>query len=103
MVSGKTFKKVPTAMAINPKNPSEINPSDRLNGIAWVSWLNAGPKSRRCSSQMPIITIEQIITMRIGLVLMFLFNRMKKGPIKQTINMVQASLFQGANVVRTIT
>ena len=103
MVSGKTFRKYPTARAINPKNPNEIKPSETLNGIDWISWLKAGPSNRRCSSQMPTITIEQIMIMRIGLVLMSLFNKMKKGPTKQTINTVQASLFQGANMVRTST
>ena len=103
MVSGKIFRKYPTAMAISPNNPRDIKPSETLNGIDWISWLKAGPSNRRCSNQMPTITIEQIMIMRIGLVLMSLFNRMKKGPTKQTINNVQAYLFQGANMVRTIT
>ena len=103
VVSGKTFRKYPTAITINPKKPSEINPSDTLKGMDCASWFKAGPSSRRCSSQIPMITTEQIIIIRIGLVFIRLFNRMKNGPIKQIMNTVQASLFQGASMVRTIT
>ena len=90
-------------MAIRPKNPNEIKPSEKLSGIDWLSWLKAGPSNRRCSNQMPTITIEQMTIMKIGLVLMSLFNKMKKGPTKQTINTDHANLFQGASMVRAIT
>ena len=103
VVSGKTFRKYPTAITINPKKPSEIKPSDTLKGMDCALWLNAGPNSRRCSSQIPMITMEHRIIMKIGLVFTRLFNRMKKGPIKQIIKTVQASLFQGASMVRIST
>ena len=88
---------------MSPKNPNEINPSDIANGSEVAPWLKAGPKSSKCSNQIPIITNALSSIMRTGRVFIFLFNRIINGTIKQTIKTVQASALQGANTVLSIT
>ena len=100
---GKRFKKKLTAMTINPKKPTVINPSETFNDSECAPWLSAGASNSRCSNQNPMIMTLHRITIKTGFDLIFLLIRITNGMMKQTIKTVQASWFQGIITVRSIT
>ena len=101
--TGKILRKKVTAKMRRPKNPRVIKTSERPRGREVACGLRAGPRRRRCSSQMPIKTTVQRMIIGTGFDLTGLLRRTRNGTTKLTMKTVQAKFFQGKMTVLVIT